>query len=319
MEKPFRPAMPDTGAQTASSGPFSLDDEPAYRRWRAWKLDGYPTRPEDLMVRIRDPRAVTEAEIEAMLRVCRKTNMVIYASDVGTDADKNIAHALGERFGLRHLDANPLADDDGVTSLQVVPGKSGRGYIPYSNHRLLWHTDGYYNTMQQPIRAFLIHCVSPAAEGGENAVLDHEIAYILMRDAAPHYVRALMAPDAMTIPPNTEGGSESRGARGGPVFAVDELGGSLLMRYTARTRSIVWKQDPTTLAAAEFLARLLENESPYIFHHRLAAGEGLLCNNVLHNRTGFTDDAGRSKTRLLYRARYYDRIARTDLSTIYHC
>lgn len=306
-----------TGSVSPASGPFSLDDEPAYQRWRAWKLHQYPRRPEELTVKIRDPRAVTDAEMAAMLRVCSKTNMVIYASSSGADSDKSIAHALGERFGLRRLDSNPLADDDGVTSLKVVPGKSGRGYIPYSNNRLLWHTDGYYNTVQQPIRAFLIHCVSPAAEGGENAVLDHEIAYILMRDAAPEYVRALMAADAMTVPPNTEGGSESRGARSGPVFAIDAPGGSLLMRYTARTRSIVWKQDPTTLAAAEFLARLLEADSPYIFRHRLAAGEGVLCNNVLHNRTGFTDDPGSSKTRLLYRARFYDRIAGTDLNSIF--
>jgi len=34
---------------------------------------------------------------------------------------------------------------------------------------------------------------------------------------------------------------------------------------------------------------------------------GLLCNNVLHDRAGFSDDAGHP--RLLYRARYYDRIA----------
>jgi hypothetical protein len=34
---------------------------------------------------------------------------------------------------------------------------------------------------------------------------------------------------------------------------------------------------------------------------------GILCNNVLHDRTGFTDDPARP--RLLYRARYHDRIA----------
>jgi len=34
---------------------------------------------------------------------------------------------------------------------------------------------------------------------------------------------------------------------------------------------------------------------------------GLLCNNVLHDRTAFTDDP--DKPRLLYRARYLDRLA----------
>jgi hypothetical protein len=35
---------------------------------------------------------------------------------------------------------------------------------------------------------------------------------------------------------------------------------------------------------------------------------GLVCNNVLHDRTGFDDDP--SRPRLLYRARYLDRIAK---------
>jgi hypothetical protein len=34
---------------------------------------------------------------------------------------------------------------------------------------------------------------------------------------------------------------------------------------------------------------------------------GIVCNNVLHERGGFVDDA--NAPRLLYRARYYDRVA----------
>jgi hypothetical protein len=34
---------------------------------------------------------------------------------------------------------------------------------------------------------------------------------------------------------------------------------------------------------------------------------GLVCNNVLHDRSGFRD--GATRKRLVYRARYYDRIA----------
>ncbi len=37
-------------------------------------------------------------------------------------------------------------------------------------------------------------------------------------------------------------------------------------------------------------------------------GWGLICNNVLHTRTGFADG---QPPRLLYRARYYDRLAGT--------
>jgi Taurine catabolism dioxygenase TauD, TfdA family len=268
----------------AGAKPFSLQDKESYRRWREQKLHAYPETAESLIVEVGDPRALTEAEAGAILRVCRKSNMAIYTSPVGGLVDKTIPRALGERFGLQRLDSNMLADDDGISSLQVVPGKSRRGYIPYSNRRLLWHTDGYYNSPESFIRAFVLHCVSPAAEGGENSLLDHEIVYILLRDASI-----------------------------GPVFSVD-IAGNLHMRYTARTRSILWKQDAMTQEAVRFLENLLNGDSPYVFHHRLAPGQGLICNNVLHNRTGFTDDMDKGIARLVYRARYYDRIRGTNFS-----
>ena len=229
---------------------------------------------------------------------------------------KDIPRRFGAHFGLHHLDSNLLADEDSITSIETVPGKSGRGYIPYSNRRLLWHTDGYYNPETRRIRAFLLHCVQPAAEGGENALLDPEVAYIRLRDANPDYVRALMAPDAMTIPPNTEEGAE-RPASVGPVFSVDSTDGNLHMRYTARTRSILWRDDAATGAAVRFLEQLLADDSPSVFRYRLAAGEGLICNNVLHNRTAFSDNEQHGARRLLYRARYYDRIAGTNMGEIF--
>jgi alpha-ketoglutarate-dependent taurine dioxygenase len=297
--------------------PFYVENEAAYQRWRAAKLERYPATAEELVVPVDNPLLLTDAEAEAMLSICRKTNMVIYASRAKRE-DKEIPRAVGERFGLRRLDSNMLADDDGITSLQVVPGKSQRGYIPYSNKRLLWHTDGYYNSVDNRIRAFVLHCASPAAEGGENSLLDHEIAYILMRDANPDYIKALMAPDAMTIPANTEAGVETRPAVTGPVFSVDTAGGNLHMRYTARTRSIEWKQDAVTRAAIQFLENLLAGASPYMFRHAMAAGQGLMCNNVLHNRTAFTDDADRGIARLVYRARYYDRARGTNFNETGH-
>ena len=298
------------------SSPFYVENEAAYQRWRAAKLERYPVSADELVVPVDNPLLFTEAEAEAVLNVCRKTNVAIYASRARRE-DREIPRAVGERFGLHRLDSNMLADDDGITSLQVVPGKSQRGYIPYSSKRLLWHTDGYYNTSEARIRAFVLHCVSPAAEGGENSLLDHEIAYILMRDANPDYIKALMAPDVMTIPANTEAGVESRPAVTGPVFSVDPVGANLHMRYTARTRSIEWKRDTATREAVQFLENLLGGESSYMFRHTMTVGQGLICNNVLHNRTAFADDMGRGIARLVYRARYYDRIRGTDLNEVF--
>ena len=120
-----------------------------------------------------------------------------------------------------------------------------------------------------------------------------------------------MQPRAMTIPPNIENGQEIRAALSGPVFSIDPKTDRLHMRYTARTRSIEWHDDPLTREASQCISDFLESESPYVFRHRLTPGQGVLCNNVLHARTAFQDDAAGGKTRLLYRARYYDRISDT--------
>lgn len=294
-----------------SNSPFDPGNHDAYRRWRAAKLRDYPTDTAAITVAVRDPRALTPHEKQAVTRICRKTNLAVYTTDGRNAVDKDLPKLLGAQFGLVRLDSNPLADEDSITSLQYVREKSGRGYIPYSNRRLLWHTDGYYNPPERRIRAFILHCVSSAAKGGENALLDHEIAYIRVRDADPEFIRALMADDAMTIPPNTEEGTETRAAQSGPVFSVDPETGCLHMRYTARTRSIVWKDDAPTRAAVAFLESMSAADDPCMFRHRLEAGQGVIANNVLHNRSEFEDNVDGGGSRLLYRARYYDRVAGT--------
>ena len=287
--------------------PFAPDwPQPSYLRWRERKLARFPRRAEELIVELRDPRAPVESELEEIRRVCALANLAIYAGPPAAAADKDIPRGLGARLRLGHLHANPLADEDGISSLETTPEKSALGYIPYSNRRLLWHTDGYYNAAEQRIRSFILHCARPAAAGGENRLLDPEIAYILLRDADPEYARALAAPDAMTVPANAGEATEVRPARSGPVFCDED--GALHMRYTARTRSIEWRPDATLRAAVQFLRRALEADSPYVFTLRLAAGQGLVCNNVLHDRSAFADDPAPGAGRLVYRARYSDRV-----------
>ena len=291
-------------------GPFSLNDEAAYQRWRERKLAGYPRSASELLVTIRDPRNLTGEEEDALRSRIAKTNFVIYQLTDPAAGDKEAIQSLGARFGLQHRDGNLCADEDSITSLRVIPGGRHQNYIPYSNRRISWHTDGYYNDLDRQIRGMVLHCVQDAAQGGENWLLDHEIAYIHLRDTSPAHILALMQPGAMTIPPNVENGVQIRGELTGPVFSVDPASGALHMRYTARTRSIEWHADPATLAAKDCLRDFLNGDSPYIFRHRLEPGQGVLTNNVLHARTAFEDDAN-GKQRLLYRARYYERIAGT--------
>lgn len=292
-----------TVAESAFS-PFDLDDRESYARWRDRKLAEAPRSAQELIVEVRDPRALSQAEHEALLQRIRRCNMAIYASPAHEE-DSAIPRQLGRQFGLMSLDANWLADEDGVSEIKVSDGGTRQAFIPYTNRPIKWHTDGYYNPPQQTVRAMVLHCVRSAREGGENRLMDHELAYLLLRDDNPEHIRALMRDDAMLIPERTDEDGVARAAQSGPVFSLDE-NGNLHMRYTARTRSIAWKEDAATRAAVAALEGILAAESPHVFRSRLEPGMGLLCNNVLHDRSAFTDDP--AHPRLLYRARYHDRI-----------
>ncbi len=294
-----------------SMSPFYPENRDQYLRWRDEKLERAATSLDDLIVEVKDPRDLSSREYGAILRRCIDNNMAIYASAPNEDPDRAIPHALARQLGLQRIDHNWLGDEDGLTSLTTNDDTDHSGYIPYSNRPIKWHTDGYYNPADRQIHGLLLHCVRSAESGGANALLDHEIAWLLLREQNPAYITALMAPDAMTIPARERNGEVLRKAETGPVFSVDQETGNLHMRYTARTRSIEWKDDEITRAAVAALADILDSDSPYIMRGRLESGMGLICNNVLHDREGFDDSPQRK--RLLYRARYYDRIANTDV------
>ena len=288
--------------------PFDLDQTEAYARWRADKLAAHPRRVEDLVVDVADPRHLSASERDALLRCCARANMAVYRSPV-RDEDPGLPRRLGEQIGLCRLDANWLADEDGISRIAVSEDTGGTraDFIPYTNRPIRWHTDGYYHPQARRIEGMILHCVRSAGEGGVNALADHEMVYMALRDACPEGVRALMAADAMTIPAREDGQGVARPAQSGPVFSVLPDSGALHMRYTARTRSIEWKNDAATREAVGLLERLLAGDPPWVFRLRLEPGMGIVANNVPHERTGFTDDP--QQPRLLYRARYLDRIA----------
>ena len=287
--------------------PFDLENTDAYLRWRDHKLAHAITDPGELIVDIMDPRNLTKAEHAALLERCRRSNMAIYATRADP-VDETTVQQFGLQFGLSSLDANWLAGEQGITRVTVCADDGKRqGYIPYTDRAIRWHTDGYYNSPERQVRGMILHCVHSAGQGGENHLLDHEIAYLMLRDENTDFIRALSVADAMTIPERIDDQGVARAAQSGPVFSVDSVSGALHMRYTARTRSIAWKQDATTLAAVAALEKLLASDLPHIHGLRLEPGMGLLCNNVLHDRAAFDDDA--ASPRLLYRARYHERIA----------
>ncbi|MFA6121643.1 MAG: TauD/TfdA family dioxygenase [Sideroxydans sp.] len=286
------------------AAPFALEDTDAYLRWRDHKLAHAIVKADDLIVEIVDPLHLTQTERAKLASCCKRSNMVVYASPV--DMDEPMLREFGAQFGLVDLDANWLADKHGISRITVSnPDNQRQTYIPYTDRAIKWHTDGYYNPPERQIRGMVLHCAQNAGIGGENRVMDHEIAYLMLRDANPEFIRALSAPDVMTIPARIDEFDGVREAQTGPVFSVDATG-NLHMRYTARTRSIEWKQNDLTLAAVAKLEQILDSNSEHIQQLKMESGMGLLCNNVLHDRSAFTDDP--NNPRLLFRARYLNRI-----------
>lgn len=285
-------------------GCFRLDTDDSYARWRDSRLALAPAGTAGLVVEVGDIAALSPAEKGALRRRLERANMAVYAEEPKPGRDHKAAlKALAAQLGLASLDANALADDDGITPLLVHREGTRSRYIPYTERPITWHTDGYYNPPDRTVRALLLHCAGRAAEGGANRLMDHEMLYIQLRDEDPELIRVLMRPDALTIPGNEEEGL-TRPETVGPVFSVN-ADGTLHMRYTARTRNAIWSEAAVPAAAA--IRRLLEGPSPHIFEHVLEPGQGLVSNNPLHTREPFRDDP--ASPRLLYRARYHERIS----------
>ena len=281
-----------------------LMDSAEYRQWRQTKLDNYPHSVEELLVDIDGLASLSDAQKTSIIEKCLNYNMAVYRCRDGF-VDRQAVRSFAADFGLKRADHHLCANDDGVSELSVASEGDRTEYVPYSNRSLSWHTDGYYNGASHQVGAIVLHCKVNAATGGENALLDPEIAYIRLRDEDPRFITALEHPGCMTIPANIGSEGEIRPEVTGPVFSYED-NGAIHMRYSARKRNISWRDDDLTRDARDFLTELLSAGNGPAFHYRLQAGEGLISNNVLHNRTAFTDGAGQQ--RLLYRARFFDRI-----------
>ncbi len=288
---------------------WDLEDDAAYQAWRADKLARVKKVLDLAPVRLSSLAKPSESETKELRQRCQISNLAIYESGNNGADPAEIRRellAFSDHMGLFIAERHRSAGDYGIVALTPSDAPRQRGYIPYSQRAMNWHTDGYYNAPDQQILAMVLHCVRPADDGGVNQLMDPEIAYIRLRDENPDYIAALMAPEAMTIPENREPDGSVRPTSTGPVFFFDAAG-HLAMRYTARSRSIAWRQDARTQQATRVLLDILHSDDPMILTTRMTAGQGVLCNNVLHNRTGFDPDKTDS-SRLLFRIRFHNRI-----------
>lgn len=284
----------------------AIHNDPEYERWRARKLDSANRSVESRLIHIKSAASLRDSERKALISECLAHNFALYELEDTAQNNKPAIHAFASQLGLKNLDGNLCADQDQLTSITVTEHKGQHDYIPYTPKKLNWHTDGYYNPKARQINGMLLHCVNPANEGGETWLMDHELAYLLLRDENPEYINALFAEDVLTIPANIIDGEIIRAEQSGPVFSVDDQG-RLHMRYSARLRNIEWKDDALVTDATAFLQKLWGAGSPLLVKHTLQAGQGVVCNNVLHGRTSFIDS--KTPSRLLFRGRYYNYIA----------
>ena len=276
-------------------------DSMAVSRWCDARRETYATRGARQWVEIADPYRLRMAERDAIADRCARFNLALYRfARARTDPDA--LSAFASAMGLERRDRTLGADRRGIASVRALRNTPGPEMIPFTSRALNWHTDGYYNAPGQSVRAVVMHCAAPAASGGETTLLDPDLVHAVMHEQDPLLVEALAHPRAMTIPEHEADGALVRPARTGPVFRFLGDPPHLLMRYTMRTRSIRWRSTPATARAVAALEATIASLSAHHVRVRFEAGEGVICNNVLHRRAAFVDDQGARRVMLRIRS-----------------
>ncbi len=296
-------------------GHLDLNDNKAYQHWVDYKKAAYEKRAADnfqLLVDLYADGNIPDHSLSIIKQQINDFNFVLYRLTGEVHDHLAAVKGIGPQIGLKELDKNLCAREDRVTKLMVTEQGRGNLYIPYSNKAIGWHTDGYYNPIHQRVLALVLHCEHPSEQGGVNDLLDHDMVYIHLRNENPQFIEALSHPEVMCIPENIENGVKVRPQTCSAVFMSEPLSQKntqdpvLAMRFSKRKRNIIWSEDTLTQEALACLFEFLDSKSPYHVSYRLNSGEGVICNNILHTRSSFTDSE--QNTRIYYRARYYNRI-----------
>jgi len=280
----------------------STDD---YQFWRDEKLANAQTNIEHCLVEVGNPNQLLKSEKDQISHLCRVNNFALFSTPVQQDYELSIV-SFNQQFGLESYDQHLHVKNQGLAHITQSVDQNQAEFIPYTNRAIGWHTDGYYNSVEDRIRAFSLFCVNPAQQGGENQWIDQQMAYLLLREENPDVTAALTHSQAMTIPAHMVDGQTRRKSSIGPIFFTDEATSELYMRYTQRKKNVAFYDSAEIKQAVELLDKLLASNTPYHFKHTMHANQGLLCNNILHKRSTFTDQA--KSPRLMLRGRYFNRV-----------
>lgn len=266
-----------------------------FLRWAEEKEKNIPQNSDGILVNIHDINNVKTSEIAKIKETIYKYNSCIYSSKIALKSNTNLLKFV-ELVGMRTYDCNNIESNEIST---ITPLQNSKiNYIPYTDKQLNWHTDGYYD--KKSIFSWLLHCVNPATQGGENYLLDHELVlreYLLRNDD----INNLMAEDALTIP---ESKDTSRPEISTYIFSFKNKYRRLHMRFSMRKDNIGTsaKASPAIIKLKE----IIENDcAKYSLTYKLQKNEGIITNNILHGRKAFKDDKVKRK---LLRIRSYERL-----------
>ena len=110
-----------------------------------------------------------------------------------------------------------------------------------------------------------------------------------------------MDSQAYTIPENKKTGRKDVS---GYVFSFENKYKKLHMRFTMREHNIHWNKNIVKEIA--LLKQIIKESKKYHIKYKLDYRQGAITNNILHNRSSFTNL--KNQTRLIYRIRSKKRV-----------
>jgi len=288
--------------QQTSIIPGQFDGRSAgYRQWRDARLN-LQQEADNTLVPL-SPLLRGTSDTEGLTELCRQVReygFAIYQWSRPSDDPDQDAVALHTKLSLQSIDRGVVTEDSGLSLLTDMAGTSQGRFIPYTTKAMGWHTDGYYNTMDQSLNCFTLHCIRPAQSGGTLTLLDHQLVLIALFDEDPELVELLSHPEAMMLPANRDDIGHDRPERYSPVL-FPRSDGTPGAHFTTRTTHIQWRT-PETLDAAKQMKAVIEDHNDWHHPVRLEAGQGVITRNVLHKREAYTDNP--ETPRKMLRGRY---------------
>ena len=125
-----------------------------FKQWASDKEDNIPLNIDDLKIDIRDINHVSLKEIAMIKDKIKRFNCCIYKSQQDLLAQADLIN-FAKSIGMKTYDSNNVHNSP-VSSIMPIETEESLNYIPYTNKKLNWHTDGYYN--EKPIFSWLLHC-----------------------------------------------------------------------------------------------------------------------------------------------------------------